>query len=316
MPSTTPCNLFKPLYKQHRHLDRDHVAANVLDPHNPGVFIHDQYSVVCDDFEMPVQALTEFLGAEVKISEPLIGVITVNQLPGLKLVTNMIPAQVQQQLTKDVITEYIPPRIHLSNLDLHYNLPRPLHIFDREPCLIPNLDPTKDPITLESLRNKYLRWVTLGGQYNWTSKEYPTFEPGENGFPEFPVRLARLLHNLFNIKAEAAIVNFYSPGDILSSHQDVAELSDADLVSISMGCDCIFYVGMARDENPLAVLLRSGDIVVMGGQARHAFHGVGKVWGDTCPDYLCDDPQLAGWDSRWSEWIQGKRININVRQML
>lgn len=44
--------------------------------------------------------------------------------------------------------------------------------------------------------------------------------------------------------------------------------------SYSLGCKAIFLLGgKSREETPVAMLLRSGDIVLMAGQARECFHG-------------------------------------------
>jgi hypothetical protein len=41
-----------------------------------------------------------------------------------------------------------------------------------------------------------------------------------------------------------------------------------------LGCKCIFLLGgKTRDEVPTAMFLRSGDIVLMAGEARECFHG-------------------------------------------
>lgn len=231
---------------------------------------------------------------------------------------------------------------------------------NNDDCVVPKLKDNGDmmmyhkpvatrqaaPVSLRSVRSKRLRWVTLGGQYNWTTKKYPSFNVGDPMCPPFPQRLGLLFSRpIFDLVPEAAIVNFYSPGDILSPHQDVAEISTADLVSLSLGCEAVFYVGLDRygeiagttsddtkdkcsvTKPPLQILLKSGDAIVMGGKARHAYHGVGKVWADTCPDYLknlennpllgClnNDETIEKW-KLYSEWISTKRININVRQML
>lgn len=252
----------------------------------------------------------------------------------------------------------------------------------------PSPSSSLDPISISLVRNKKLRWITLGGQYNWTSKRYPTFEIGAEGCPKFPALLAKVFgSSMFNTipsvpsetatdlapsgsKAprfipQAAIINFYSPGDTLSPHQDVAELCRNDLVSVSIGCSAVFYVGSARykgqspcqqscgqssgqsngqsngsdgDINesiePLQVLVQSGDSITMGQQSRFAFHGVGKVFEDSCPRYLTDDDDnnicldsLSATQkedeqkkrNKWalySDWLSSKRININVRQMI
>lgn len=118
------------------------------------------------------------------------------------------------------------------------------------------------------------------------------------------------------MKAEAAIVNLYSPGDTLSLHRDVSEECDQPLVSISIGCDAVFIVGV-EGHDPAAILLRSGDAVLMSGSSRYAWHGVPKVLGETCPESIEDWPanNHTSQYEQWRGWMAGKRINLNVRQM-
>ena len=45
-------------------------------------------------------------------------------------------------------------------------------------------------------------------------------------------------------------------------------------LSLSLGCKAIFLLGgKSRDDPPLAMFLRSGDVVLMAGEARECFHG-------------------------------------------
>jgi alkylated DNA repair protein alkB homolog 1 len=194
-----------------------------------------------------------------------------------------------------------------------------------------------------------LRWVTLGGQYDWTKKQYPQESP-----PPFPPDIADLLQGIFpEMKAQAAIVNLYSPGDTLSMHRDVSEKCDNGLVSVSLGCDCVFVVGIEmepehgsgdeemtqgtmgvnneqesrKEVNMLALRLRSGDVIYMSGKARFAWHGVPKIMSGTCPEWLREWPAPRLTESNikyesgfetfesWRGWMASKRINLNVRQM-
>lgn len=165
--------------------------------------------------------------------------------------------------------------------------------------------------------NSKLRWMTLGGQYNWTDKVYPDETP-----PDFPADVATLLHRMFpDTIAEAAIVNLYSPGDTLSLHRDVSEECDAPLVSISFGCDGIFMIGNEDESSCVVLRLRSGDAVYMAGSSRFSWHAVPKILPATCPDWLqhwpgnanaADNPNQY---SHWRNWMAGKRVNLNVRQM-
>ena len=184
------------------------------------------------------------------------------------------------------------------------------------------------PITTSQFLQRKLRWITLGGQYDWTRKIYPKSLP-----PAFPEDIGNFIHDLFpGMKPEAAIVNVYSPSDTLSLHRDVSEESDRGLVSVSFGCEGIFIVGLGESSEETqrwaAIRLRSGDAVYMSGPGRYAWHGVPQVIADSCP------PWLSGWPANehrvgsteiestqstnfeaWRGWLAGKRINLNVRQM-
>lgn len=47
------------------------------------------------------------------------------------------------------------------------------------------------------------------------------------------------------------------------------------IVSLSMGSSAVFLLGgRTRDKAPLPILIRSGDVVVMGRQSRLCYHGV------------------------------------------
>jgi DNA alkylation damage repair protein AlkB len=169
-----------------------------------------------------------------------------------------------------------------------------------------------------------LHWVTLGGQYDWTNRVYPGEEP-----PAFPSDIAGFLHTLFpETLAQAAIVNFYSPGDTMMMHRDVSEEVNKGLVSLSFGCDGLFMISPSKgvDEAPqteaatgkkpyVLLQLRSGDAIYMTGESRYAWHGVPKVLKDTCPSYLEHWPAVDGKFPEWQGWMQNKRINLNVRQM-
>ncbi len=167
--------------------------------------------------------------------------------------------------------------------------------------------------------------MTLGGQYDWTNKVYPTEPP-----PVFPPDIADLLAGIFpDMRAQAAIVNLYTPGDTLSVHRDVSENCDRGLVSISLGCDGIFIVGLQKEGGSgddsvehVVLRLRSGDAVYMSGPSRFAWHGVPQVIPDTCPEWLGPWPAEAipitdtfGAYEPWRNWMKTKRVNLNVRQM-
>lgn len=191
--------------------------------------------------------------------------------------------------------------------------------------LIPPIDrASHKALTIPQFLNQKLRWMTLGGQYDWTEKRYPAEKS-----PSFPEDIACFVRHLFpDMKPEAAILNVYSPGDTLSIHRDVSEESDNKLVSISFGCDGIFVIGLDSEKSePQCAVVRfhSGDAVVMSGAARFAWHGVPQVIRDSCPTSLSDWPAVVHDKSTscvrkdpyedWRGWLSNKRINLNIRQM-
>jgi len=84
---------------------------------------------------------------------------------------------------------------------------------------------------------------------------------------------------------DAALVNLYAPGAKLGLHQDAEEISDAPVVTISIGDACTFRLaGVDRRVGPFVDLeLRSGDLLVFGRGNRRIFHGVPRVADGTAP---------------------------------
>ncbi|PVH78414.1 hypothetical protein DL98DRAFT_247760 [Cadophora sp. DSE1049] len=260
---------------------------------------------------------------------------SIPSIPGLIVIPSLLPPAVQQRMLSRLFHRDLSNANHKTNLHLHYDVKYPgtqssddaddpsrfssseeQHSFfgDNPDCaaFVPKNPKEHKSITVRAALKKKLRWMTLGGQYDWTAKAYPKEAP-----PPFPSDIASFIHKLFpTMKPQAAIVNVYSPGDTLSMHRDVSEKVDKGLVSISIGCDAIFIIGLAGNDTPPvceALRLRSGDAVYMTGESRLAWHGVASIMSGTCPDYLEDWP---GQDyHEWRGWMKDKRINLNIRQM-
>ena len=59
------------------------------------------------------------------------------------------------------------------------------------------------------------------------------------------------------------------PEPYYNAQDDAERALEQPLVSLSVGCDAIFLIGGAhRDVPPTALLLRSGDVLVMAGETR------------------------------------------------
>ena len=74
-------------------------------------------------------------------------------------------------------------------------------------------------------------------------------------------------------------MNYYHMDSTLSGHTDHSEKDLArPLLSLSFGHSAIFLIGGAtKQTRPRALLLNSGDVVIMSGESRLAYHGVPKV---------------------------------------
>ncbi|KAI9864211.1 MAG: hypothetical protein M1824_005606 [Vezdaea acicularis] len=286
-------------------------------------------------------------------------ILHVDSVPGLILIPSLLPPSTQLTLLNRLLHRDASSPSHRTNIHLHHQLPPPsptFHTSNSTPTSFFTLSPTSPPLTplnpsthnplpITSFLHKKLRWITLGAQYDWTSKTYPNAP----NTPSFPPDLAALLNSLFpQTTPHAAIINIYSPGHTLSLHRDLSEASPAGLISLSLGCDCIFVIGPdplpsptanAPDEaaevdetndltpNPHATLrLRSGDAVYMSAASRYAWHGVAKIVGGTCPAWMAEWPggglSADGLDAdeeqrfeAWKGWMGGRRVNLNVRQM-
>ncbi|MEV7194236.1 alpha-ketoglutarate-dependent dioxygenase AlkB [Streptomyces sp. NPDC093510] len=87
---------------------------------------------------------------------------------------------------------------------------------------------------------------------------------------------------------DIALVNFYDADARMGMHRDSDEKSAAPVVSLSLGDTGVFRFGNTRTRTKpyTDVELRSGDLVVFGGAARLAYHGVPKVLPGTAPPEL------------------------------
>ncbi len=93
------------------------------------------------------------------------------------------------------------------------------------------------------------------------------------------------------------------------------------ITPISLGNAAVFLIGgLTRDSEPISILLRSGDVVIMSGPAcRRAYHGVPRILEGTLPPHmkaanLHDETLARDWES-YEKYLETTRININVRQV-
>lgn len=104
---------------------------------------------------------------------------------------------------------------------------------------------------------------------------------------------------------DVGLVNFYGRQSRMGMHRDIDEQHDDPVVSLSLGDSCVFRFGntAGRGRPYEDVRLESGDLVVFGGPARFAFHGVPSVTDGSAPGWCSD---VVG--------AEPGRINITLRR--
>jgi DNA oxidative demethylase len=82
-----------------------------------------------------------------------------------------------------------------------------------------------------------------------------------------------------NFDSNVCLINRYAPGARMSLHQDRDEGDfGAPIVSVSLGIAATFlFGGLQRSDKTQRYRLEHGDVVVWGGPARLAFHGVAPL---------------------------------------
>ncbi|KAJ7046694.1 hypothetical protein C8F04DRAFT_1061399 [Mycena alexandri] len=200
---------------------------------------------------------------------------------------------------------------------------------------------TVQPTPASALLRK-LRWANIGWYYHWGTKQYD-FTKGKGKIDDVLVDVCQNAVNAVDwdqvygptdtsdwgesgpawktwsedYEPDAGIVNFYQTKDTLMAHVDRSEVcATSPLVSISLGNAAVFLIGgLTRDTEPIPIILRSGDVVIMSGPAcRRAYHGVPRILENTLPDHLAAQPDEPQW-APFAEYMDTTRININVRQV-
>jgi len=137
------------------------------------------------------------------------------------------------------------------------------------------------PMSVKMTNCGPLGWLTDARGYRYEPKHPETAEP----WPPIPEFLHAAWQDLSGYRhpPEACLVNVYGPEARMGLHQDRDEQDfTAPVVSLSLGDTCLFRVGGTKRKSPTRSFhLGSGDALVLGGEARLAFHGVDRIMPDT-----------------------------------
>jgi alkylated DNA repair protein (DNA oxidative demethylase) len=155
-------------------------------------------------------------------------------------------------------------------------------IVEAAPLYTPAMPKTGKEMSVRMTNCGELGWVTDKERgYRYQPTHPITGEP----WPPVPDTLLDLWRAVADHPQppQACLVNFYSDKAKMGLHQDRDESDfSAPVVSVSLGDDCLFRVGgTKRNDATQSFRLRSGDVVVLGGEGRLAFHGVDRIYPST-----------------------------------
>jgi DNA oxidative demethylase len=167
------------------------------------------------------------------------------------------------------------------------------------PYYIPRMPKSGAPMSVRMTNFGPLGWMTdKEGGYRYQPLHPETARP----WPSMPARVLELWEALAAYAAppEACLVNLYEGTARMGLHVDADEAAwDAPVLSISLGDTALFRIGgVLRSDPTRSVRLASGDVCLLGGPARRAYHGVDRV--------------LPGTSTLLRK---GGRINLTVRRV-
>ena len=166
------------------------------------------------------------------------------------------------------------------------------------PLFTPRMPKSGRPFSVRMSNCGPLGWLSDESGYRYT----PVHPETGLAWPPLPNALLALWSDVagYAHPPEACLINFYASSAKMGLHQDRDEADfAAPVVSVSLGDSCLFRVGGLKRRDPSrSFRLNSGDVVVLGGDARLAFHGVDRIYPGT-------STLLA----------EGGRINLTMRRV-
>lgn len=151
--------------------------------------------------------------------------------------------------------------------------------------------------------------VTSAGTWGWFASEqgyrYRRTHPESlSTWPPLPSCFEKVAQRYGLENPDSALLSLYSSVEgSLGLHQDRTERKlTHPVVCISLGETATFILGTEDRKGPKTRFqIQSGDVVVLAGKDRLAYHGVEKVKQGTCPQFLKDE-------------LEGKRLSITIRR--
>ncbi|WP_422005342.1 alpha-ketoglutarate-dependent dioxygenase AlkB [Pyruvatibacter mobilis] len=174
--------------------------------------------------------------------------------PGVTLLPQRLPAEAQQALLADI-----------------------RRIADEAPLYTPTMPRTGKEWTVRMTNCGPLGWVSDRDGYRYQTTHPATGRP----WPQIPETLLALWDEVTGYPAppECCLVNYYADKARMGLHRDEdEEARDAPVLSISLGDTATFRLGgLERRDRTKSFRLHSGDVLLLGGENRLAYHGIDRI---------------------------------------
>jgi DNA oxidative demethylase len=161
-------------------------------------------------------------------------------------------------------------------------------IVTEAPLFTPTMPRWGRPFSVRMTNCGPLGWVSDKSGYRY-EKAHPV--TGKL-WPPIPQILLDLWRDVtrYPVPPEACLINHYSPEAKMGLHQDRDEEDfDAPILSISLGDEARFRLGGQNRKGPTkSFILASGDLFILDGKDRLAYHGIDKIYPGT--SLLLDAP--------------------------
>jgi alkylated DNA repair protein (DNA oxidative demethylase) len=156
-----------------------------------------------------------------------------------------------------------------------------LALLDDNPLYRATMPRTGKPMSVRMTNLGPLGWISDISGYRYGDLHPGTGKP----WGAIPKMLLDLWDEVSNYPAspQACLVNWYESSSRLGLHIDADETArDAPVVSVSLGSRALFRLGGEKRSDPTSSMrLASGDVVVLGGRSRRAYHGVDRIYPDS-----------------------------------
>lgn len=156
-----------------------------------------------------------------------------------------------------------------------------LDLLETGPLYTASMPRSGKPMSVRMTNLGPLGWISDIKGYRYGPEHPVTRTP----WPAIPQGLLDLWEDVSGWPAppEACLVNWYAADSRLGLHVDADEDAKfAPVVSVSLGSRALFRLGGEKRSDPTSSMrLASGDVVVLGGPSRRAYHGVDRIYPGT-----------------------------------